>query len=123
MPTRTRVACAVVLLASLAGCRAGEPADAGAEQAIAEADVAVTGSAELLWEPEVLTADAGEITFALTCEGANHDLVIEETDVEVAECVPGETVVGTTELDAGTYTFVCTVPGHEDRMRGTLEVR
>jgi plastocyanin len=85
--------------------------------------LAVTGTDELLWDVESLSASAGTIEFELTCEdGVNHNLVIEETDEEVAECAPGETVTGSVELEAGTYTYLCTVPGHESRMIGELTV-
>lgn len=115
---------AVIVLALLAatGCGRDDGLDEEARAAIEAADLAVVGTDGLEWDPPELTAAAGTIEFALTCEGANHDLVIEETGEDVAECRPRETVTGTVELDAGTYTFVCTIPGHEDRMRGTLTV-
>lgn len=97
---------------------------AGAEEADGSGDaLAVTGTDELLWDVEALSAPAGTIEFALTCEDAvNHNLVIEETGELVAECAPGETVTGSVELEAGTYTYLCTVPGHESRMIGELTV-
>ncbi len=97
---------------------------AGAEEADGSGDaLALTGTDELLWDVETLSAPAGTIEFALTCEDAvNHNLVIEETGEMVAECAPGETVTGSAELEAGTYTYLCTVPGHESRMIGELTV-
>ncbi|HEX6261698.1 MAG TPA: plastocyanin/azurin family copper-binding protein [Actinomycetota bacterium] len=58
-------------------------------------------------------------------EGINHTFVVEEAgDEVVAAADPGQTDTGTIELDAGSYTFYCDVPGHrEARMEGTLEVR
>ena len=110
---------AVVLLAA---CASG-PGELSAEDeaAIAAADLAFVGTDSLDFEPAEATADAGEITIALTCEqGVNHNLVIDEEIVAV--CGRGETGTGTIELDAGTYEYVCTVPGHSQRMRGTLTV-
>jgi plastocyanin len=97
--------------------------DNGAAAGGGDSDIAVVGLDTLEWDTETLEAEAGEITVELTCEDAvNHNFVIDETDEEVAECAPGETVEGTVELEAGEYTYVCTVPGHESRMRGTLTV-
>jgi plastocyanin len=51
----------------------------------------------------------------------HHTLVIEGTDVHQA--LPGSTSVRVgVDLDPGTYTFLCDVPGHET-MQGTLDVR
>jgi plastocyanin len=109
--------------AALAACSSAGPSELSEEDqaAVGEADVAVVGGDDLTWDPTELTADAGEVTFALSCEQAvNHNLVIDGD--EVAACAPGETASGSIELEAGDYEFVCTVPGHERRMRGTLEV-
>jgi plastocyanin len=73
--------------------------------------------------PETLEARGGRGHLRLTCEGGvNHNLVIEETDEVVAECRRGQTELGTVELEPGSYTYVCTIPGHERTMRGTLTV-
>lgn len=118
--TRARsLAIAVVAALVLTACGGG-----GGEEAGGSGDaLAVTGTDELLWDVETLSASAGTIEFALTCEdGVNHNLVIEETDEMVAECAPGETATGSVELEAGTYTYLCTVPGHESTMVGELTV-
>jgi plastocyanin len=87
------------------------------------ATLAVVGQDNLTWDVESLSAPAGSITFELTCEDeVNHNLVIEETDQEVAACAPGETVTGSVDLEPGEYTYICTVPGHEATMRGQLSV-
>jgi plastocyanin len=97
--------------------------EAPAPDTTGEDTVAVTGQDDLFWDAEQLTAAAGTITVELTCEGAvNHNFTIDETGEEVVACDPGETDTGTVDLEAGTYTYVCTVPGHEERMRGTLTV-
>lgn len=123
--TRARsLAVAAAAAIVLAACGGGDgetsdSADGGADGEV----LALTGTDELLWDVETLSASAGTIEFALTCEdGVNHNLVIEETDELVAECAPGETATGSVELDAGTYTYLCTVSGHETRMIGELTV-
>jgi plastocyanin len=105
-----------------------DDADAPDEDADTDGDaggdgevLAVTGTDDLTWDPDELEASAGTVEFELTCGAAMHDLVIDETGDEVAECMPDETVNGEVELEAGDYTYICTVPGH-DRMVGTLTV-
>jgi plastocyanin len=109
---------AVSLALVLAACGGGT--DAGPD-----ADLVVIGTDRLTFEPATLTAQAGVPTsVALVCErGANHNLVIDGTGEQIAECTPGQTDFGVLTLDAGTYLYLCTVPGHEVTMRGTLEVR
>jgi plastocyanin len=95
-----------------------------ADTALPDADIALLGTDMLRWEPDRLTVEAGTLSVAIVCErGANHNVVIEEFGDEIAACAPGRTAFGEVTLDAGTYTYVCTVPGHEEVMRGVLEVR
>jgi plastocyanin len=121
------LAAALLFAVVVAGCGGGDAAgDADRDVAGGAADaatVAVVGRDDLTWDTEELSAASGPITVQLTCEPAvNHNLVIEETDELVAECAPGETVTATVDLEPGSYTYVCTVPGHERTMRGTLTV-
>jgi plastocyanin len=114
---------AAVVLAFVVACGGPAATEDGADADADPGTVAVVGRDDLTWDTERLTAPSGTITVELTCEPAvNHNLVIDETDELVAECAPGETVSGTVELPPGTYTYVCTVPGHERTMRGTLTV-
>ena len=119
-----RRAAAILAIATIAaGCASG-PAEPSAEDtaAIDAADVALVGQDDLTWDRTEVEAEAGTITFALTCEqAANHDVAIDGE--RIAVCRPGETATGEVDLEAGTYEYVCTVPGHEQRMRGTLTVR
>jgi plastocyanin len=115
-----RLLLALAAVATLAAACAG--ADAQTVD-VPESALHVIGTDRLEFRPESLEADAGEVTVALTCEGGvNHNLVIDETDELLAECRRGQTAVGTVDLGPGTYTYVCTIPGHERRMRGTLTV-
>lgn len=101
----------------LGACGGGDDAD------LPEADLVVVGTDRLTWEPDTLRAAVGTSTVAIVCErGANHNIVIEETGEEIAACAPGRTAFGEVTLAAGTYVYVCTVPGHELSMRGVLEV-
>lgn len=92
-------------------------------------DVGVAGAVgieagDLYFDPETLTAEAGDLTVTLTNVGAiEHDFVIEEIgDEEVVHTEAGETATGIVTLEPGTYTFYCSIPGHRPSMEGTLEV-
>ncbi len=110
-----------VLALGLAACGGG---DAALSAEDVEADVFVTGTNSLKFEPDELEADAGEITIALTSEGSLvHDVVIEEADDTQVVEARGGTQVGSIELEPGTYTFYCSVAGHRTAgMEGTLTV-
>jgi len=113
---RGRVLVIAALAALLAAC-GGSGGDPG------EGSLSLLGMDNLQWDRTTLSAPAGTVTFVLSCEaGVNHNLLIEELDVQVAACAPGGTDTGSVDLDAGTYTYVCNVPGHEVTMRGTLSV-
>lgn len=120
--SRASLAAAAGLLSiSLAAC-AGDASGNVTENV--EADVHVRGTDALKFEPSELEAEAGSITIALTSEGSLvHDVVIEEAgNTEVVEA-RGGTKVGTVDLEAGTYTFYCSIPGHRNAgMEGTLTV-
>lgn len=113
---------------------AAAPADGDASPAAGTTDgdaaaagsVSVTGTDGLMFEPASLTAQSGEISVELTAEsGVNHTFTVEtpDGDVEVATADAGATDSGTIELEAGTYTFYCSVAGHREAgMEGTLVV-
>jgi plastocyanin len=122
--TRTRSLIAATAAALvLAACGGGDDTATGDAGDAAGGGIAVTGTNSLVWDVEELEASAGTIDVEITCEDAvNHNFVIEETGEEVAACEAGETATGSVELEAGTYTYICTVPGHETTMRGELVV-
>jgi uncharacterized cupredoxin-like copper-binding protein len=67
---------------------------------------------------------AGQVTFTITNTGAiEHNFVIVETKFEIDATQPGQRKTGTTTLQAGTYTVICNIPGHEEAgMKTTLTV-
>jgi plastocyanin len=127
MMTTTRIvtmtAAALLLAACGGGGDDGASADGAAGAAVASASIEVEAG-DLYFDQEQLAAPAGEIEMTLVNVGAaEHDIVIEEADDSlVVFAAPGETATGTIELEAGTYTYYCSIPGHRSAMEGTLEV-
>lgn len=95
------------------------PAPAGA--------IAVTAR-EFLYEPNKLTAKAGDVTFAVKNAGVvEHDFVIEDkAKKQMAQAnpfAPGKTMQVKVKLAAGDYAVFCSIPGHREAgMAATLRV-
>lgn len=119
---RSRVLSSALALLLLAGCAGGGGEETSTEPVAAEdGAISVVGTDRLRWEPEQITSDTGDLTIELVCEDAvNHNLVIDGE--ELAVCRPGGTDTATVSLDEGAHEFVCTVPGHQRTMRGTITV-
>jgi plastocyanin len=88
--------------------------------------VAADPSGRLAYEPTTLTATAGEVTIEFTNEASlPHDVVVEQDgeDLGETERITESSTSTTVDLQAGEYTFYCSVPGHRDAgMEGTLTV-
>ena len=116
---------ALVAALALAACGGGNGSTGTGGDSAGET-VEVTGTDALAFQPEQLTASAGEVTFELTSEATvKHTLAIEgiNSSEPIVEAEAGQTATGTASLEAGTYTVFCDVPGHREAgMEGTLEV-
>lgn len=82
---------------------------------------------DLAYDTKELSSEPGEVTIDFTNPAAlEHDVAIEKDGEEIAGSeliAKGKTSV-TADLAPGTYTFLCTVPGHaEAGMEGTLTVK
>jgi len=106
-----------------AGEQGGASAEAGATALQLTADIT-----SLAFDKPSLEAAAGEVTIDFDNPSAiEHNVAIDDeggSELATTETLTeGKTSV-TTELEPGTYTFLCTVPGHaEAGMEGTLTVR
>lgn len=114
----------------LAACGDASPAASGGHDHAENSEV-VEGAREievagkdLRFSPEELTVEAGEdVTIVFTAADVTHDLTIEEAGFHVGADARGTAKGGLRIDEPGTYTYVCTVPGHEQAgMRGTLTV-
>ena len=123
--TTIRAATTALLVLALAlGACSGEDG-AAVDPPSAEPSARLTVEAgDLYFEPEQLAALAGEVTVTLRNVGSVvHDFVIEELgDEVVAFAAARSTDTGTVTLEAGTYTYSCSIPGHRNAMEGTLVV-
>lgn len=126
MRRSTSMTLLTVVCLVLAGC--GDDVDPQPPEATddAAAQLQVTGTDELLWRPSALTVAAGTIDVRIDCDtNVGHEFAIEgvEGDQPIAACDPAGTGGGNVELEPGSYTFFCSVPGHrEEGMEGELTV-
>ena len=83
---------------------------------------------DLIFEPDALEAEAGEVALDYTNPSeVPHNVAIEDDSEILAQ---GETVTGgdsaaaTAELEPGEYVYFCSIPGHrESGMEGALTVK
>lgn len=128
----------------LSGCQPGVPAvepneqvaagdrtedgapEGGQEPAAAVGTVVAFAAGQEIEWTSVPTAPvpAGPATISLACEGLEHNVSIRELGNDVlVECEDAGTFTSDTiELAPGTYTYVCTIPGHASNMTGTMTV-
>jgi plastocyanin len=100
------------------------------EKPVQGGTLAVTSpeAGDLMFDPDVLDAEAGEVVLEYTNPSeVPHNVAIEDGAETVAQ---SETVTGgasadaTAELEPGEYTYFCSIPGHrESGMEGTLTVK
>jgi plastocyanin len=99
----------------------------GGETVASEIDLEVVAVDGIKWEKDEYTATAGTVTSALrNSSSLPHNLhFIDETGKEnlVVLDAPsrGDVDIDDVELAAGTYTLICTIPGHSN-MKATLTV-
>lgn len=123
-----RALSAVLVLSALAlglaacggGGDEGEPSGGGTTL-----ELAADPGGAFAFDKKTLEAPAGTITIHLTNDASiPHDIGVKGNGVdEVSDTVTKGDVSLTVELEPGTYTFYCSVPGHEaGGMKGTLTV-
>jgi high-affinity iron transporter len=117
---------AAVIAVALAVAACGSPSGTGTPAPLAAVTVEVTAS-EYRFDPPTMTAPAGVIAFRVTNAGTEeHEFEIFEGDQvvdEVEGLVPGLDRTLTVTLDAGEYTYVCKLAGHDVAgMTGKLTV-
>jgi plastocyanin len=108
-----------------AGEDEGEASNGGPEASATTLQLAADPAA-LLFDKEELSAKAGKVKIDFDNPSAiPHNVVIEEGEKELAgfEPITESKESLSADLEAGSYEYVCTVPGHEEAgMKGTLTV-
>jgi uncharacterized cupredoxin-like copper-binding protein len=104
---------------TLTACGGGDDDDAGDTGGGDVQTLTVRSNNALEFNPESLTAHAGEIRIVHENEGTtSHTFVLDQQDFKLVDDDEGEI-----DLAAGDYIFYCDVPGHRDAgMEGTLTV-
>ncbi len=84
-------------------------------------------STQIAFDTTTLTSKPGKVTIDFDNPSAlEHDVAIEQDGKEIAisETITEAETSVTADLTPGTYTFLCTVPGHaEAGMQGTLTIK
>ncbi len=117
MSTRALSAFAVAGAFALAACGGGGDDGAGSGTTV-PADLTVTAVEGLAWDATEYTATAGELTIAVVNDSSQpHNLhIIDPSGVQLPEIwdIPsrGGVATDTVTLAAGSYTLICTIPGH-----------
>lgn len=125
MRTRALSALAVAGVFALAACGGG--GDDGSTATTVPADLTVTAVEGLAWDATEYTASAGEVTIAVVNNSSQpHNLhIVDPGGVQLPEIwdIPskGNVASDTVTLAAGTYTLICTIPGHGN-MKSALVV-
>ncbi|MQA75858.1 MAG: hypothetical protein GEU88_16250 [Solirubrobacterales bacterium] len=83
---------------------------------------------ELAYTESTLSAAAGDDTIEFSNPASlGHDVVIEDADgneIARTDVITDDTTTATAKLEAGEYTYYCSVDGHRDAgMEGTLTVK
>ncbi len=90
--------------------------------------ISTPGGSTLAYDQKSVSAKAGSVTINFdNKEALQHDVAVADSSGKVlgqTDLVSSGTANATVNLQPGTYTFYCTVPGHRDAgMEGTLTVK
>jgi len=91
-------------------------------------DISTPSGSSLAFDQKDVSAKAGNVTIDFdNKQPLQHDVAVADSSGKVlgqTDLVSSGTANSTVDLQAGTYTFYCTVPGHREAgMEGTLTVK
>lgn len=122
------VALTAVLTVAVGACGSDDDtagnATPGADEGAAGSELTVVAE-DISFPTGTYTADAGSIDVTYENEGSiEHTLVVEDVEgFKLTVTSNGDVDEGTVDLEPGSYTIFCDVPGHREAgMEATLEV-
>jgi plastocyanin len=91
-------------------------------------DISTPSGGSLAFDQKDVSAKAGSVTINFdNKQPLQHDVKVEDSsgkELGGTDLVSSGTATATVDLQPGTYTFFCSVPGHRDAgMEGTLTVK
>ena len=91
-------------------------------------DISTPSGSDLAFEQKDVSAKAGSVTIDFDNKQAlGHDVKVEDSsgqELGGTDIISSSTATATVDLQPGTYTFFCSVPGHREAgMEGTLTVK
>jgi plastocyanin len=100
----------------------------GAGGGASTVDISTPSGSTLAFDQKTVSAKAGSVTVNFdNKQSLQHDVAVADSSGKIlgqTNLVSSGTANATVNLQAGTYTFYCTVPGHRDAgMEGTLTVK
>jgi plastocyanin len=91
-------------------------------------DISTPPGSDLAYDQSEVNATAGTVTINFDNQQSTpHDVKVEDsggTELGGTDLISSQTTTGTVDLQPGSYTFFCSVPGHREAgMEGTLAVK
>ena len=91
-------------------------------------NISTPSGTDLAYEQKDVSAKSGSVTIDFqNNESIPHDVAVEDSsgqELGATDLVASGSSTATVDLQPGTYTFFCTVPGHREAgMEGTLTVK
>jgi plastocyanin len=137
------IAVSALLVLGLAACGGDDDDDGGGETAAAPAtttapaggggggstvDISTPPGSDLAYDQSDVNATAGNVTINFdNQQPTQHDVKVEDSAGEElggTDLISSSTATATVDLQPGSYTFFCSVPGHREAgMEGTLSVK
>jgi plastocyanin len=104
------------------------PAGGGAAGGGSTVDISTPSGSDLAFDQKSVSAKTGNVTIDFdNKQPLQHDVAVADSSGKVlgqTDLVSSGTANATVDLQPGTYTFYCTVPGHREAgMQGTLTVK
>jgi plastocyanin len=100
----------------------------GAAGGASTVDISTPSGSDLAFDQKDATAKSGSVTINFdNKQSLSHDVAVADSsgqELGKTDLVASGTANTTVDLQPGTYTFYCTVPGHKEAgMEGTLTVK